>query len=85
MQQETTTRKSPKESDTTSQKFGLKSIINGLRLRWLFKITIMKNRFIKQTASDYDMSYGEVEWIYHKWNDKGLFYEKLEEHIKERA
>jgi hypothetical protein len=45
----------------------------------------MKNRFIEQTANDYDMPYSEVEWIYKKWNDKGLFYQKLEEYIKERA
>lgn len=44
----------------------------------------MENGFIRQTAEDYDMSYREVEWIYTKWNDKGLFYEKLEEFIKER-
>jgi hypothetical protein len=45
----------------------------------------MENGFIKQTASDYDMEYCEVEWIYSKWKDKGLFYEKLEEYIKDRA
>lgn len=45
----------------------------------------MKNGFIKQTANDYDMPYSEVELIYNKWNDKGLFYEKLEKYIKERA
>jgi len=45
----------------------------------------MKNRFIEQTANDYHMSYSEVEWIYKKWNDKGLFYQKLEEYIKERS
>lgn len=42
----------------------------------------IKNSFIEQTANDYDMPYSEVEWIYNKWNDKGLFYEKLEEYIK---
>lgn len=46
---------------------------------------MLKNGFIEQTANDYDMPYSEVEWIYNKWNDKGLFYEKLEEYIKERA
>ena len=45
----------------------------------------MKNGFIQQTASDYDMSYSDTKDIYIKWNDKGLFYEKLEEYIKERA
>ncbi len=44
----------------------------------------MENGFIAQTASDYDMPYSEVEHIYNKWNAKGLFYEKLEEYIKER-
>lgn len=43
------------------------------------------NGFIEQTANDYDIPYSEVEWIYNKWNDKGLFYEKLEDYIKERA
>lgn len=45
----------------------------------------MKNGFIEQTANDYNMPYSEVEWIYKKWNDKRLFYEKLEDYIKERA
>ena len=45
----------------------------------------MKNEFIEQTANDYDIPYSEVEWIYNKCNDKGLFYKKLEEYIKERA
>lgn len=44
----------------------------------------MKNNFIQQTADDYDMPYSEVEHIYNRWNDKGLFYEKLEEYLKER-
>lgn len=44
----------------------------------------MKNAFLEQTAKDYDMSYNETEHIYNMWNDKGLFYEKLEEFIKER-
>ena len=43
------------------------------------------NKFLKQTAIDYDMPYSEVELIYNEWNDKGLFYQKLEEKIKERA
>ena len=45
----------------------------------------MKNGFIEQTANDYDMPYNEVERIYNKWRHIGLFYEKLEEYIKERA
>lgn len=48
-------------------------------------IQIKKNGFIEQTANDYDMSYSEVERIYNKWHSEGLFYEKLEEYIKERA
>ncbi len=43
----------------------------------------MVNGFIEQTAKDYDMTYSEVELIYCKWNDKGLFYEKLEEWLNE--
>lgn len=40
--------------------------------------------FIKQTACDYDMEEHQVQSIYDKWFEKGLFYEKLEEFIKER-
>ena len=42
------------------------------------------NLFIEQTANDYDMSYKDVEHIYNKCNNKSLFYNKLEEHLKER-
>ena len=45
----------------------------------------MENEFIQQTANDYDIPYIEVKCIYNKWNDKGLFYEKMEEYIKERV
>jgi len=45
----------------------------------------MKNYFIKQTEFDYDMSEFQVQMIYDKWNHKGLFYEKLEEFIKQRS
>ena len=45
----------------------------------------MDDNFIKQTAHDYDMSEFQVLVIYDKWNEKGLFYEKLEEFIKQRA
>lgn len=44
----------------------------------------MKN-YIIQTAHDYDMSEFQVLAIYDKWNEKGLFYDKLEEFIKQRA
>lgn len=43
----------------------------------------MENTFIKQTSIDYDLPYHIVESIYKKWNDKGLFYEKLEEQLRE--
>lgn len=42
----------------------------------------MNKGFIQQTAYDYDLPYEIVENIYNKWHDKGLFYEKLEEHLK---
>jgi len=45
----------------------------------------MKNAFIQQTAEDYDMKYEDVKYIYDLWKDKGRFYEKLEEYIKERS
>lgn len=45
----------------------------------------MNDNFIIQTAHDYDMPEHLVHSIYEKWNDKGLFYEKLEEFIKQRA
>lgn len=45
----------------------------------------MENGFIKQTAKDYDLPYIEVKEIYNKWNEKGLFYEKLEEKLKENS
>jgi len=40
--------------------------------------------FLLQTARDYDMEYHDVERIYKFWNDEGLFYDKLEEFIKDR-
>jgi len=39
--------------------------------------------FIEQTAKDYDMKYEDVDNIYSKY-PIDLFYEKLEELIKER-
>ena len=45
----------------------------------------MNDAFIKQTALDYDMSEFQVRVIYDRWNDEGLFYDKLEEYIKNRA
>ena len=45
----------------------------------------MNDNCIKQTARDYDMCEEQVREIHNKWNDVGLFYEKLEEYIKERA
>lgn len=43
----------------------------------------MENAFIKQTSLDYSLPYHIVEAIYKKWYDEGLFYEKLEEHLRE--
>lgn len=43
------------------------------------------NGFIQQTAIDYDMNYSEVEIIYNRYYSEGLFYDKLEEYIKDRA
>jgi hypothetical protein len=39
---------------------------------------------IKQTAHDYDMEVSQVRWIYERWYSENLFYEKLEEFIKDR-
>ena len=43
------------------------------------------NGFVKQTALDYDMAEFQVRIIYDNYYDDGLFYEKLEEFIKQRA
>ena len=43
----------------------------------------MENTFIEQTSIDYALPYRIVESIYNKWNDEGLFYEKLEEQLRE--
>lgn len=48
------------------------------------KNKIEQNRFITQTALDYDMSVFQVNVFYDKWYDKGLFYQKLEEYINSR-
>ena len=45
----------------------------------------MKNPFIEQTAIDYELPYHIVESIYDKYNSKGLFYEMLEEKLKENV
>lgn len=43
------------------------------------------SNFIENTAKDYDMDIETVESLYHKYSpDYRLFYEKLEEYIKER-
>jgi len=44
-----------------------------------------EKNFISQTARDYNMFYSEVERIYNKYYSDGLFYDKLEEYIKDRA
>ena len=41
--------------------------------------------FIVQTAKDYDMEYSEVERFYNLYFESGMFYEKLEEFIKDRS
>ena len=43
------------------------------------------NPFIMSTAKDYDMTYLAVEIYYNKYGSTPMFYEKLEEHIKERS
>ena len=43
------------------------------------------DNFLRQTARDYDMSYNDVLRIYNKWYSDGVFYEKLEEFIKDRS
>lgn len=42
------------------------------------------NQFIEKTSKDYSVPYSEVQRIYNQWEAKGLFYEKLEEYIKDR-
>ena len=42
------------------------------------------NPFIASTARDYDMSYESVEVYYNQYGSTAMFYEKLEEHIKQR-
>ena len=41
------------------------------------------NQYIQQVASDYDMNYDDVLFIYKYYSDN--FFEKLEEFIKERS
>ena len=43
------------------------------------------NPFIASTAKDYDMSYESVEVYYNRYGSTAMFYEKLEEHIKQRS
>jgi len=43
------------------------------------------NPFIASTAKDYDMSYESVEVYYNSYGNTPIFYEKLEEHIKQRS
>jgi hypothetical protein len=43
------------------------------------------NPFIANTAKDYDMSYESVEVYYNRYGSTAMFYEKLEEHIKQRS
>ena len=43
------------------------------------------NPFIANTAKDYDISYEEVEVYYNRYGSTATFYEKLEEHLKQRS
>lgn len=43
------------------------------------------NPFIASTAKDYDMSYEPVEVYYNRYGSTPMFYEKLEEHLKQRS
>jgi hypothetical protein len=43
------------------------------------------NPFIANTAKDYDMSYESVEVYYNRYGSTPMFYEKLEEHLKQRS
>jgi len=43
------------------------------------------NPFIASTARDYDMSHELVEFYYNRYGSTSFFYEKLEEHIKQRS
>ena len=48
--------------------------------------TPQQRQFIYRTATDYDMDYSDVLNIYNRFfdsNDSTLFYEKLEEFIKQ--
>jgi hypothetical protein len=49
----------------------------------LYKAAV--NPFIASTAKDYDMSYESVEVYYNRYGSTAMFYEKLEEHIKQRS
>ena len=40
--------------------------------------------FLKQTAHDYDMEVSQVRYIYERYFEEELFYDKLEEFIKDR-
>jgi hypothetical protein len=43
------------------------------------------NPFIANTAKDYDISYEAVEVYYSRYGSTEMFYEKLEEHLKQRS
>jgi hypothetical protein len=43
------------------------------------------NPYIASTAKDYDVSYEEVEVYYNLYGSTPIFYEKLEEHLKQRS
>lgn len=43
------------------------------------------NPFIANTAKDYDMTYEAVEVYHNRYGSTAIFYEKLEEHLKQRS
>ena len=43
------------------------------------------NPFIASTAKDYDINYEAVKVYYNRYGSTPMFYEKLEEHIKQRS
>lgn len=43
------------------------------------------NPFIANTARDYDISCEAVEVYYNRYGSTAMFYEKLEEHLKQRS
>lgn len=49
------------------------------------RLLVAVNPFIASTAKDYNMSYQSVEVYYNRYGSTPMFYEKLEEHLKQRS